>query len=67
MNGESIGCSNGFSVRQMVIRTHRMMQSEKAYNGWHWRNMKDRDWRRVGIGIAARGRETRIVYDFYGD
>jgi len=65
-NGESIGCSNGYTVRQMIIRTHRMMQSEKTYDGWHWRNMKDPDWRRVGIGVAASGSESRVVYDFYG-
>jgi uncharacterized protein YkwD len=65
-NGESIGCSNGYTARQMVIRTHRMMQSEKSYNGWHWRNMKDRDWKRVGIGVAMIGSESRVVYDFYG-
>jgi len=65
-HGESIGCSNGYTVREMVIHTHRMMQSEKAYDGWHWRNMKDPDWRRVGIGVAASGSESRVVYDFYG-
>ena len=65
-NGESIGCSGGYTARKMVIRTHRMMQSEKSYNGWHWRNMKDPDWRRVGIGVAKVGIESRVVYDFYG-
>lgn len=64
--GESLGCSNGYTVRQMVIRTHRMMQAEKSYNGWHWRNMKDRDWKRVGIGVQSWGSESRVVYDFYG-
>jgi uncharacterized protein YkwD len=66
VNGESIGCSSGWTVRRMVIRTHRMMQAEKAWNGWHWRNMKDRDWKRVGIGVAASGNESRVVYNFYG-
>ncbi len=65
-NGESLGCSNGYTARQMVIRTHRMMQSERSYNGWHWRNIKDPDWKRVGIGVAMIGRESRVVYDFYG-
>lgn len=65
-NGESIGCSGGWTTRQMVIRTHRMMQAERSYNGWHWRNMKDRDWKRVGIGVARSGRESRVVYNFYG-
>jgi hypothetical protein len=64
--GESVGCSGGYSLRQMLIRTHRMMQSERSSNGWHWRNMKNRDFKRVGIGIAKHGSETRVVYDFYG-
>ena len=64
--GESLGCSSGWSTRQMVIHTHRMMQSEKSFNGWHWKNMKNPDFKRVGIGIARHGSETRIVYDFYG-
>jgi len=65
--GESLGCSSGWSTRQMVIRTHRMMQSEHSSNGWHWKNMKNPDFTRVGVGIARHGRESRIVYDFYGD
>ncbi len=64
--GESLGCSSGWSTRRMVIRTHRMMQSERAYNGWHWRNMKNGDFTRVGVGIARDGNESRVVYDFYG-
>ncbi len=28
--------------------------------------MKNRDFKRVGIGIARSGRESRVVYDFYG-
>lgn len=64
--GESLGCSSGWTTRQMVVRTHRMMQSEQSYNGWHWKNMKNRDFRRVGIGIARDGQESRVVYDFYG-
>ena len=66
IRGESIGCSGGYTVRQMVIRTHRMMQSEQSYDGWHWRNIKDRDWRQVGIGVQSSGRDSRVVYDFYG-
>lgn len=65
-HGESVGCSGGYTTRQMVIRSHRLFQSEQAANGWHWKNLKNRDFRRVGIGIARVGRESRIVYDFYG-
>lgn len=63
--GESIAYSGGVSVRQMVIRTHRMMQAEKSYNGWHWRNMKNPDFKRVGVGIAKSGSRSWVVYDFY--
>jgi hypothetical protein len=63
--GESIGCSGGYTTRQMVVRTIRMFQAEKSYNGWHWRNLKNPDFRRVGVGIARSGRESRVVYDFY--
>ena len=65
--GESLGRSGGVSVRQMVIRTHRMMQAEKSYNGWHWKNMKNRDFKRVGVGIAKSGSRSWVVYDFYGN
>jgi uncharacterized protein YkwD len=64
--GESLGRSGGISVRQMVIRTHRMMQSEKSYKGWHWKNMKNPDFKRVGVGIAKSGNSSWVVYDFYG-
>ena len=64
--GESLGRSGGVSVRQMVIRTHRMMQSEKSFKGWHWKNMKNPDFKRVGVGIAKSGSWSWVVYDFYG-
>jgi hypothetical protein len=65
-NGESVGCSGYYRARRMIIRTHRMFQRERSSNGWHWRNIKDRDWRSVGIGVTSVGGETRVVYDFYG-
>ena len=65
--GESLGCSNGYTTRQMVIHTHRMMQSERSFNGWHWKNMKNPAFKRVGVGIARHGSLTRVVYDFYGN
>ena len=65
-NGENVGCSYAWKPRQMVIRTHRMMQAEKAWNGWHWRQIKDPDFKSAGVGVVkARGR-TRLVVDFYG-
>ena len=65
-NGENVGCSYAWGPRRMVLRTHRMMQSERSYGGPHWRQMKDPDFRTVGIGVARAGGQTRIVLDFYG-
>lgn len=65
-NGESVGCSGYYGARRMIIRTHRMFQRERSSRGWHWRNIKDPDWRSVGIGVTTVGRQTRVVYDFYG-
>jgi hypothetical protein len=66
LNGESVGCSGYYGARRTIIRAHRRFQAEKPWNGWHWRNMKDPDWRSVGIGVASVGDETRVVFDFYG-
>ena len=63
--GENIGCSWGEPARAAVIRTHRYMQAEKSYNGWHWRNIKDKDFRVVGIGVAKVDGQVRWVTDFY--
>lgn len=65
--GENVGCSWGsMSPADMVIRTHRSMQAEKRTRGWHWRNMTNRAFRSVGIGVASSDGRTVIVYDFYG-
>jgi hypothetical protein len=65
--GENVGCSWGSaSPADMVLRTHRSMQAEKRTRGWHWRNMKNRAFRSVGIGVASFDGRTIIVYDFYG-
>lgn len=65
--GENVGCSwGGMATRDMVIATHRAMQAEKATRGGHWRNIKERSYRQVGIGVATLDGMTTIVYDFYG-
>jgi hypothetical protein len=64
--GENVACGWGdATVREIVIRTHRSMQAEKSYDGWHWKNMKDPDFGTIGIGIARVDGEVRIVEDFY--
>ena len=63
--GENIGCGGG-DPKRLVLLTHRMMQAEKSYNGGHWKNMKNRAFKSVGIGVATNGDTTMVVYDFYG-
>ena len=65
--GENIGCGwSGTTVRQMVIRSHLAMQAEKRTGGGHWRNMKNRGFKSVGIGVTSLDGWTTVVYDFYG-
>lgn len=65
-HGESLYCDGHDSPREMIVRSLLFFQSEKSTNGWHWRNLKNRRFRRVGIGVAVVEREARVVYDFYG-
>ena len=65
-NGENVGCSYAWGARKMVLRTHRMMQSERSWGGPHWSQMKDVDFLSVGIGVVTAAGNTRIVIDFYG-
>jgi hypothetical protein len=64
--GENVGCSYAWTARQMVLKTHLMMQAERSFRGWHWRQMKDPEFRSAGIAVVQVGRRTRIVVDFYG-
>jgi hypothetical protein len=64
---ENIGCATGMAPRDMVIATHRGMQAEKSYDGGHWRNMKMKGIRSVGIAVSRSGDRTRVVYDFYAE
>jgi hypothetical protein len=65
--GENIGCSSAWSPRRMVVTIVRWWSAERAYNGWHWRQMKDKRFRSAGYGFAklSNGR-TRLVANFYG-
>ena len=66
-NGENMGCGMYGSGRQTVVRIIRMWQSEKAWNGPHWRQIKDPEFKSVGVGVARYGsRKTQLVMNFYG-
>ena len=64
--GESIGCGYGLTPRQMLIYTELTYQSEQGTGGWHWRNLKDAGFDRVGVGVAVSRKGSRVVFDFYG-
>jgi hypothetical protein len=65
--GENVGCWwSDMPPRDVVIAVHRLMQAEKAYDGGHWRNIKNPGYRSVGIGVATAAGRTTVVFDFYG-
>ncbi|MEX1296565.1 MAG: CAP domain-containing protein [Candidatus Limnocylindrales bacterium] len=66
-NGENMGCGLYGSGKTTVIRIVRMWQAEKSYNGPHWRQIRDRDFKSFGVGVARYGkRKSQIVVNFYG-
>jgi hypothetical protein len=65
-NGENVACHSAMSPRRMVIHWMRYWYKETAWGGAHWRQIKDADFRSVGIGVVRRGDRTRLVVNFYG-
>ena len=64
--GENIGCMNGTSnTYSAVLWAHLQFQSEKSANGGHWRNIKNPNYRWIGIGVWYSSGRTRLVTDFY--
>jgi hypothetical protein len=63
--GENVGCHNHSSVYTAVLQSHRAMQAEKSYNGGHWKNIKNRYFQYVGVGVYKYGSRVRLVTDFY--
>jgi hypothetical protein len=62
---ENLSCPSGMSPAATAVYSIRYFQREKAWNGGHWRNLRNPQYDRVGIGIwAARGRVI-IVSNFY--
>ncbi len=61
---ENIGCRSG-GAAAAVLGSHLFFQSEKPYNGGHYRNLMDARFTRVGIGVWVSGGRVRLVVDFY--
>lgn len=62
--GENIGCWD-IGPFQSVLNSHRAFQAEKATNGGHWKNIKNANFKYVGIGVWRGNGHTRLVTDFY--
>jgi hypothetical protein len=66
VNGENVGCAS-YDPKRMVKMIVRWWQREKAYGGSHWRQIKDRDFKSMGIAVARRGTgKSQLVVNFYG-
>ena len=66
-NGENMGCGLYGGAQETTLRIVRMWQDEKAWGGPHWRQIKDKDFKSVGIAVARYGkRKAQVVINFYG-
>ena len=65
--GENVGCMSGTGdAHAVVLLVHRLMQAEKQSKGGHWKNIKNRGFKSVGIGVAKGNGRVMVVWDFYG-
>jgi uncharacterized protein YkwD len=62
--GENLGCRSG-DPYAAVLASHLFFQSERTTNGGHWRNIMDKRFSLVGIGVWVSGGRVRLVTDFY--
>jgi uncharacterized protein YkwD len=61
---ENLGCRSG-AAKAAVLASHLFFQSEKSYNGGHYRNLMNAAYSQVGIGVWVSGGRVRLVVDFY--
>ena len=67
VNGENVACHSAKTPRAMVVYWVRYWYRERKWGGWHWRQIKDGDFRSAGFGVArTAGGRTRLVINFYG-
>jgi hypothetical protein len=65
VNGENVGCA-AYDPQRMVKFIVRWWQREKAYGGWHWRQLKDGRYKSMGVAVARRGNgKAQLVVNFY--
>lgn len=61
---ENIGCEN-LSPYKAALGDHLFFQSEKPYNGGHYRNLMNALYTQAGIGMWVANGRVRLVIDFY--
>lgn len=64
--GENLGCGTSSTPKSVVLMAHRLMQAEQKTQGGHWKNMKNAQFKSVGISVARVGKRVRVVFEFYG-
>ena len=65
-HGENVGCAT-YGSKRMVIFIVRWWQREQAWGGSHWRQLKDRRFKSMGVAVAKRGNgKSQLVVNFYG-
>jgi uncharacterized protein YkwD len=62
--GENLGCRSG-NPYSSVLGSHLFFQSEKPYNGGHYRNLMNAEYDRAGIGVWVAAGRVRLVVDLY--
>ncbi len=62
--GENLGCRSG-NAFNAVLGSHLYFQSEKPYNGGHYKNLMNAQYDRAGIGVWVSAGRVRLVVDLY--
>ena len=66
VNGEAVGCAS-YGSQKMVLFIVRWWQREQSYGGSHWRQIKDKRFKSMGVAVAKRGTgKSQLVVNFYG-
>jgi uncharacterized protein YkwD len=64
--GENAACRDSTSsVHAAILWGQLQFQSERSYNGPHWKNIKNPRYSYIGIGVWKYGNRVRLVTDFW--
>jgi hypothetical protein len=64
--GENLACYSVWkNMYSFALWAHRQFQSEKSYNGPHWKNIKNSRYKYIGIGLWRYNSRERLVTDFF--